>query len=174
MSECISVVIYYDCEENIAQLVFNQNIDLIELRKRIRRKIFETMPMRVSSIKYQFCASVDPVTYDSFDIKSGRSLEEMEHTTLHEIPLVGGRTRKHPCLVEVWNIQLLHNTRLVDGTCTSVGRCLMMEINNKSDVDPPQEPSLDGAEVTLFFEPEPVPIELEDVEGGLDEKKEDP
>ncbi|KAH1113725.1 hypothetical protein J1N35_007103 [Gossypium stocksii] len=38
-------------------------------------KIFGTTPIRVSSIKYRFCHSVDPVTYDSFDIKGGRSLE---------------------------------------------------------------------------------------------------
>ncbi|KAK5843383.1 hypothetical protein PVK06_005839 [Gossypium arboreum] len=81
MSEHISAVIYYDSEvcntengvvflsENTVRLVFNQNIDLTELRKRIRGKIFGTTPMKVSSIKYRFCASVDPVTYDSFDIK---------------------------------------------------------------------------------------------------------
>ncbi|KAK5826147.1 hypothetical protein PVK06_021058 [Gossypium arboreum] len=31
--------------------------------------------MRVLSIKYRFCALVDPMTYDSFDIKGGRSLK---------------------------------------------------------------------------------------------------
>ncbi|KAK5776717.1 hypothetical protein PVK06_044679 [Gossypium arboreum] len=94
MSKRISVVIYYDGEvcntensvvflsENTARLVFNQNIDLTELCKRIRRKIFETTPMKVLSIKYRFCASVDPVTYDSFDIKGARSLEAMVQTHL--------------------------------------------------------------------------------------------
>ena len=38
--------------------------------------------MRVSSIKYQFCALIDPVTYDSFDIKGGRSLEAIVQTHL--------------------------------------------------------------------------------------------
>ncbi|KAH1056548.1 hypothetical protein J1N35_034613 [Gossypium stocksii] len=38
--------------------------------------------MKVLSIKYQFCASVDPVTYDSFDIKGARSLEAMVQTHL--------------------------------------------------------------------------------------------
>ena len=82
MSERISAVIYYDGEvchtengvvflsENTMRLVFNQNIDLTELRKRIRRKIFGTTPMKVLSITYRFCSYVDPVTYDSFDIKS--------------------------------------------------------------------------------------------------------
>ncbi|KAK5817094.1 hypothetical protein PVK06_022017 [Gossypium arboreum] len=67
MSEHISVITYYDGE----------NIDLTELRKRIRRKNFETTPIRVSSIKYRFFDSIDPVTYDSFNIKGGRSLEAM-------------------------------------------------------------------------------------------------
>ncbi|MFQ6637382.1 hypothetical protein Gotur_013513 [Gossypium turneri] len=94
MSERISSVIYYDGEvchtengvvflsENTVRLVFNQNIDLTELRKRIRRKIFETTPMKVLSITYRFCSSVDPVTYDSFDIKGARSLEAMVQTHL--------------------------------------------------------------------------------------------
>ncbi|KAH1106694.1 hypothetical protein J1N35_010462 [Gossypium stocksii] len=94
MSERISVVIYYNGEvydiengviflsENTARLVFNQNIDLTEFHKRIKRKIFRTTLMRVSSIKYLFCASVCPVTYDSFDIKSARSLEAMVQTHL--------------------------------------------------------------------------------------------
>ncbi|KAH1114428.1 hypothetical protein J1N35_007806 [Gossypium stocksii] len=94
MSERISAVIYYDGEvrhtengvvflsENTTRLVFNLNIDLTELRKRIRRKIFGTMPMKVFSIKYQFCASVDPVTYDSFGIKGARGLEALVQTHL--------------------------------------------------------------------------------------------
>ena len=64
------------------RLVFNQNIDLTELRKRIRRKIFGTTPMKVQSMTYRFCSSVDPVTYDSFDIKGARSLEAMVKTHL--------------------------------------------------------------------------------------------
>ena len=58
-------------------MAFNQSIDFTEFRKRIRRKIFGTKPSRVSSINYQFCASIDPVTYDSFDIKGVRSFEAM-------------------------------------------------------------------------------------------------
>ncbi|MFQ6669188.1 hypothetical protein Gotur_034540 [Gossypium turneri] len=89
MSERISVVIYYDGEvrhtengvvflsENTVRLIFNQNIDLTELRKRIRRKIFGMTSMKVLSITYRFCSSVDPVTYDLFDIKGARSLEAM-------------------------------------------------------------------------------------------------
>ncbi|KAH1032644.1 hypothetical protein J1N35_044818 [Gossypium stocksii] len=37
--------------------------------------------------------------------------------------------------------------------------------DDESDVDPPREPSHDGAEVVLFFEPKPVLTEPEDVEG---------
>ncbi|KAH1114407.1 hypothetical protein J1N35_007785 [Gossypium stocksii] len=47
-------------------------------------------------------------------------------------------------------------------------------LDDESDVDPPQEPDFDGAEVALFFEPEPVPTEPEDVEEGSDEEEEDP
>ncbi|MFQ6644500.1 hypothetical protein Gotur_019283 [Gossypium turneri] len=94
MSKRISAVIYYDGEvchtengvvfllENTVRLVFNQNIDLTELCKRIRHKIFETMPMKVLSITYRFCYSIDPMTYDSFDIKGARSLEAMVQTHL--------------------------------------------------------------------------------------------
>ncbi|MFQ6671595.1 hypothetical protein Gotur_036093 [Gossypium turneri] len=94
MSERISAVIYYDGEvchtkngviflsENIVRLVFNQNIDLTELRKRIRHKIFRTTPMKVLSITYRFCSSADPVIYDLFDIKGAHSLEAMVQTHL--------------------------------------------------------------------------------------------
>ncbi|KAK5836573.1 hypothetical protein PVK06_012365 [Gossypium arboreum] len=94
MSEHISAVIYYDGEvcdiengivflsKNTTRLFFNQNIDLTELCKRIRRKIFGTTPMRDSSIKYRFCVSIVPMTYDSFDIKGGHSLEAMVQTYL--------------------------------------------------------------------------------------------
>ncbi|MFQ6633509.1 hypothetical protein Gotur_010747 [Gossypium turneri] len=68
--------------ENTVQLVFNQNIDLTELRKRIRRKIFRTTPMKVLSITYRFCSFVDLVTYESFDITGARSLEAMVQTHL--------------------------------------------------------------------------------------------
>ncbi|KAH1063946.1 hypothetical protein J1N35_028933 [Gossypium stocksii] len=85
MSERISAIIYYDGEvrhTKNARLVFNQNIDLTKLRKRIRRKIFGTTPMKVLFVKYRFCASVDPVTYDSFDIKGACGLEAMVQTHL--------------------------------------------------------------------------------------------
>ncbi|MFQ6646504.1 hypothetical protein Gotur_020612, partial [Gossypium turneri] len=38
--------------------------------------------MKVLYITYRFCSSVDPVTYDSFDIKGARSLEAMVQTHL--------------------------------------------------------------------------------------------
>ncbi|PPS20303.1 hypothetical protein GOBAR_AA00287 [Gossypium barbadense] len=40
------------------------------------------MPMKVLSIKYQFCTLVDPLSYDSFDIKGPRSLKAMVQTHL--------------------------------------------------------------------------------------------
>ena len=40
-------------------------------------------------------------------------------------------------------------------------------------MDPPREPRPNSAEVGLFSKPEPIPTELEDVEGGSDEE-EDP
>ncbi|MFQ6648528.1 hypothetical protein Gotur_021098, partial [Gossypium turneri] len=46
-------------------------------------------------------------------------------------------------------------------------------LEDESDVGPPREPGSDGAEVALFSEPEPIPTEPEDVEGGSDEE-EDP
>ncbi|KAH1063528.1 hypothetical protein J1N35_028515, partial [Gossypium stocksii] len=52
------------------------------LRRRIRRKIFGTTPMKVLSIKYRFCSSIDSVTYGSFDIKGARGLEAMVQTHL--------------------------------------------------------------------------------------------
>ncbi|KAH1031463.1 hypothetical protein J1N35_043637 [Gossypium stocksii] len=188
MSERISAVIYYD-----------------ELHKRIRRKIFGTTPVKVLSIKYRFCAFVDPVTYDSFDIKGARGLEAMVQSHL---------ASGAPYLQ---NTQPLHDTPLVDGICTSVSRYLILGIrigehqlllvgkpyvigdvikrleewmmyslrrplargpyvaadgrsDDESDVDPPREPGPDGAEVTLFSEPESVPTEPE---GGSDEEEEE-
>ena len=164
----MSAVIYNDGEvchtengliflsENTVRLVFNQNIDLTELRKRIRRKIFRMTPMKVLSITYRFCSSVDPVTYDSFDIKGARSLEAMMQTHLasgspymynlhHQMMylrlvfemytrpladtrLAGYKIRNSPCSVAVSNAHPLQDTLSVDGTCTSVARCLMLEM----------------------------------------------
>ncbi|MFQ6661498.1 hypothetical protein Gotur_029638, partial [Gossypium turneri] len=44
-------------------------------------------------------------------------------------------------------------------------------LEDDSDVDPPREPGLDGAEVGLFSEPEPIPTEPKDVERGSDEEE---
>ncbi|KAH1046610.1 hypothetical protein J1N35_037394 [Gossypium stocksii] len=94
MSGRICVVIYCDDEvrdtknnvvflsKNTTRLVFNQNIELTKLRKRIRCKIFGMTQIRVLSIKYRFCTLADPVTYDSFDIKCARGLEVMVQTHL--------------------------------------------------------------------------------------------
>ncbi|KAH1039411.1 hypothetical protein J1N35_041154 [Gossypium stocksii] len=175
MSERISAVIYYYGEvcntengviflsENTAMLVFNQNIALIELCRRIRRKIFGMTPMKVLSIKYRFCASVDPVTYDSFDIKGARSLEAMvqthlasgspylklyvqfsspndafgtstftagreEYTTPARHSVSGWQNTEAPVFGSSMEYPTSTRHSLVDGTCTSVGRCLMLEI----------------------------------------------
>ncbi|KAH1114231.1 hypothetical protein J1N35_007609 [Gossypium stocksii] len=252
MSEHISAVIYYDGEvhhtengviflsENVARLVFNQNIDLTDLRKRIRRKIFGTTPMKVLSIKYRFCASVDPVTYDSFDIKGARGLEAMVQTHLasgapylelyvqfsspndafaaststhvrkeYTTPAWHSQYRIHnPCTthsVSGWDMHLSESIsdagNMYWGTSTSTGwqatsdwgryemsrrrdDVLSMTSTDEgtsyvaadgrsdddSDVDPPREPGPDSAEVVLFSELEPVPIEAE---GGSDEEEED-
>ncbi|MFQ6656559.1 hypothetical protein Gotur_026604, partial [Gossypium turneri] len=61
-------------------------------------------------------------------------------------------------------------------TSTSEGTSYVADdggLEDDSNVDPPREPGPDGAEVALFSEPEPIPIEPEDVEEGSDEE-EDP
>ncbi|MFQ6657089.1 hypothetical protein Gotur_026905 [Gossypium turneri] len=50
---------------------------------------------------------------------------------LADIRLVGYKTQNNPCLVAVWNAHPLQDTLSVDGTCISVGRCLMLEIRTK-------------------------------------------
>ncbi len=55
-----------------------------------------------------------------------------------------------------------------EGTSYAVDDCVL---EDDSDVDPPQEPGPDGAEVGLFSEPEPIPTESEDAERSLDKKK---
>ncbi|KAK5770354.1 hypothetical protein PVK06_046504 [Gossypium arboreum] len=44
-------------------------------------------------------------------------------------------------------------------------------LDDESDVDPPQEPGLDGAKVILFSKPEPVPSRPEDVKEGSYEEE---
>ncbi|MFQ6651644.1 hypothetical protein Gotur_023887 [Gossypium turneri] len=44
-------------------------------------------------------------------------------------------------------------------------------LEDDSDLDPPQEPGPDGAEVGLFSELEPIPTESEDAERSSDEEK---
>ncbi|MFQ6664087.1 hypothetical protein Gotur_031309 [Gossypium turneri] len=44
-------------------------------------------------------------------------------------------------------------------------------LEDDSDVDPARDPRPDGAKVVLFSEPEPIPTEPEDVEGGSDEEE---
>ncbi|KAH1065101.1 hypothetical protein J1N35_030088 [Gossypium stocksii] len=58
-------------------LLLKNNIQLLELHGIIRRKIFGSNQMRVLSLKYRFCTSIDPVRYDAFDIRGMRGLEAM-------------------------------------------------------------------------------------------------
>ncbi|MFQ6660021.1 hypothetical protein Gotur_028681 [Gossypium turneri] len=44
-------------------------------------------------------------------------------------------------------------------------------LEDDSDVDPPREPRPDGAEVSLFSEPDPIPTEPEDAERSSDEEE---
>ncbi|KAK5785286.1 hypothetical protein PVK06_039853 [Gossypium arboreum] len=66
--------------ENTTGLAFNPNIQLMELHGRIKKKFFGSNHMRVSLLKYQFCASVNPVRYDTFDIIGAKELETMVQT----------------------------------------------------------------------------------------------
>lgn len=70
--KCVTPRMRWFLSKNTVWLNFNQNIQLLELRTRIRQKIVRSNQMRVLSLKYQFFASVDPVRYDAFDIRSGR------------------------------------------------------------------------------------------------------
>ncbi|KAH1115064.1 hypothetical protein J1N35_008442 [Gossypium stocksii] len=187
------------------------------------------MPMRVSSIKHRFFASIDPMTYDSFDIKSGRSFEAMvrthltsgspylelyvqfsspsetfvtststvvrEEDTTHtrhfvsggqnmEAPVFGGSMKyttliRHSQSTSDWvcyETSIRRNDILLT-TSTGEGTSYVADdggLDDESDVDPPRERDLDGVEVALFFEPEPVLSEPEDVEGGSNEEEKDP
>ena len=66
---------------------------------------------------------------------------------------------------------VLPKTSTGEGTSYAADDC---GLEDDSDVDPPREPDLDGVEVVLFSELEPVSSKLEDVERGSDEKEEDP
>ncbi|KAH1047205.1 hypothetical protein J1N35_037989 [Gossypium stocksii] len=90
--------------------------------------------MKVLSIKYRFCASIDSVTYDSFDIKGARGLRRDD-----VLPTTS--TGEETSYVAA------------DGGS-----------DDKSNVDPPREPEPDGAEVALFSKPEPMPTELKGVQ----------
>lgn len=61
------------------QFAFHPNIQLLKLGGRIRGKIVGSNQMRLSSLKYQFCASFDPVIYNIFNIRSARGMEAMVH-----------------------------------------------------------------------------------------------
>ncbi|KAH1031922.1 hypothetical protein J1N35_044096 [Gossypium stocksii] len=125
--------------------------------------------MRVSSIKYRFCVSVDPMTYDSFDIKCACSLDAMVQTHL-----VNGSPD-----LELYRCYEISTRRddVLPTVSTSEGTSYVVDdggLDNESDVDPPREPGLDGVEVALFSKLELVPTELEDVEAGSNDDEEDP
>ncbi|KAK5776779.1 hypothetical protein PVK06_044743 [Gossypium arboreum] len=127
------------------------------------------MPMKVLSIKYRFCTSVDPVRYDSFDIKGSRSLEAMVVTSTSsgwQSTLDWGRYETSK-----------RRDKVLPTTSNDEGTLFVADdggSNDESNVDPPREPSPDGVEVGLFSEPEPLLTIFEDVEGGSNEEEEDP
>ncbi|KAH1031892.1 hypothetical protein J1N35_044066 [Gossypium stocksii] len=213
------------------------------------------MPMRVLSIKYRFCAWVDPVRYDSFDIKGGRSLEAMvqthfdsglpylelyvqfsspnealatsksivireEYTTPTRYYVSGRQNTKAPISggsieytthalhsVSGWDMHLggsIFDTRNTYWGMKSTSSCWQStsdwghyetstrrddvlstmftgkgtsfvaddgELEDESDVDPPRDPGLNGAEVALFSESEPISTESKDSEGVQMKKK---
>lgn len=63
---------------------------------------------------------------------------------------------------------VLPTTSTGEGTSYIADDC---GLEDDSDVDPPREPGLDGAEVGLFSEPEPIPIEAEDADRSSDEEE---
>ncbi|PPR93297.1 hypothetical protein GOBAR_AA27376 [Gossypium barbadense] len=190
--------------------------------------------MKVLSIRYRFCAFIDLVTYDLFDIKGACSLEAMVQTHLASgAPYIelyvqfalpndtfAATIREEYTTPARHSVSGLHNTepsifgsggsmfdagntywgttstysawqstsnwgryetpRIRDDvfsmTSTGEGTSYIADdggLDDESDVDPPREPSRNGTEVGLFSEPEPIPTEPEDVEGGSDEE-EDP
>ncbi|MFQ6629507.1 hypothetical protein Gotur_006591 [Gossypium turneri] len=50
---------------------------------------------------------------------------------LADTRLVGYKTQNSPYLVAVWHAHPLQDTLSVDGTCTSVARCLILEIRTE-------------------------------------------
>ncbi|KAH1115151.1 hypothetical protein J1N35_008529 [Gossypium stocksii] len=147
--------------------------------------------MRVLSIKYRFCASTNPVTYDSFDIKGARSLEVMVQTHLTS----GSPHLELYVEFSSQNEALATSTSTAGMTSTSNGwqstsdwghyekstkkdDVLPMTsidegisyvadvggLDDESDVDPPRELGFDGVEVVLFSKSELAQTELEDDE----------
>ncbi|PPS19891.1 hypothetical protein GOBAR_AA00678 [Gossypium barbadense] len=143
--------------------------------------------MKVLSIKYRFCTSVDLVRYDSFDIKGPRSLEAMvqthlEYTTPARHSVSGWQNTKAPVFGSSMEYTIPGRYKIsrrrddvLLTTSTGEGASFVTDddgLDDESDVDPPREPGPDGAEVGLFSKPEPVPTILEDVERGSDDDEE--
>ncbi|KAH1031603.1 hypothetical protein J1N35_043777 [Gossypium stocksii] len=169
MSERISVVIYYDGEVRHTEngVVFLSE-NTTRLAKNLRNDANDSL-----SIKYRFCASVDLVTYDSFDIKGAHGLESISDAG---ITYWGTSTSTSWQATSDWGRYETSRRRndALPTTSTGEGTSYVAAddgSDNESDVDPPREPGPDGAEVALFSELEPVPIEPE---GGSDAEEEDP
>ncbi|KAK5824526.1 hypothetical protein PVK06_019301 [Gossypium arboreum] len=154
MSERISAVIYYDGE----------SIDFTEFRKRIKCKIFGTTPSSVSSIKYRFCDSIDTVTYDSFDIKGGRSFKAIVQTHLASgLPYL----ELYVQFSSPNEIFATSTSTVVQEEYTTPTRHSISERQN-------MEAPVFGGKVALFSKSKPVLSEPEDVEVGSNEEEEDP
>ncbi|PPR94799.1 hypothetical protein GOBAR_AA25869 [Gossypium barbadense] len=173
------------------------------------------VPIKVLTIKYRFCASVDPVRYDSFDIKGPRSLEAMveahlasgspylelyvqfaspndafvtststaiqeKYTTSARNSADGWQNMESSLFfnnmkyttpgrdsVSAWDMHLGGSTFDTENTYWGTTSTTSDDSgsDDESDMNPPREPRLDGAEVALFSEPEPIPTIPKDVEG---------
>lgn len=81
MSGWVIAIVYYDGEIHdtdvgvifsltcTAWLSFNSNIQISKLYGRIRWKVIGSTQMRVSSLKYRYLASTDPIKYEVFYVK---------------------------------------------------------------------------------------------------------
>ncbi|KAK5826293.1 hypothetical protein PVK06_021210 [Gossypium arboreum] len=144
--------------------------------------------MKVLSIKYRFCTSVDPVRYDSFDIKGPRSLEAMVQTHLASrspylelyVQFSSSNdtfaTSTSNVVREEYTTPARHSgcyetsirrDYVLPTTSTGEGTSFVADdggSDDESNMDPPRESDPDGAEFGLFSEPKPVLTIPEDVE----------
>ncbi|KAK5784887.1 hypothetical protein PVK06_039426 [Gossypium arboreum] len=126
--------------------------------------------MKASSLKYRFCASVDAVRYNTFNIRGARGLEVMVQTHIGiGLPFLELYAEDN-VLLTTSTIEETSNPGDIGGVENKEG--------TDFDTDPIQEPSADESGIVLLFLPELVPTEPED--GGSDgeglgkDVKEDP